>query len=285
MGSEVDNWMPLWIGDYLADTMHLTTEQHGAYLLLIFHQWRQGEIPDDDEVLAQIARLQPAAWKRSRPVLARFFTIADGRWVQGRAAREKAGAAEARERIGQVRSAAGRAGARARWGNRNPEPPGGGGNGGGKPGGNRNGKRMANAWQDDGSPPSPATTSLPGGSAPRASAVDLAVEARQWGVQTTGSHPSLIELAKQGVTLESWRDALRVAKDRGALNVGYLVATLNGWAQDAQRVQASGAVAPSGAPSKGAAFLAAVDRAAGQADDGRTIDVEATARGPRLVGR
>jgi uncharacterized protein YdaU (DUF1376 family) len=69
-------WMPFYIGDYLADTTGLSTEQHGAYLLLIFAYWtNRGPLPDDDDELAQITRLDKKTWIKHRPRLAKFFQI------------------------------------------------------------------------------------------------------------------------------------------------------------------------------------------------------------------
>jgi hypothetical protein len=86
---KTDIWMPVYIGDYLADTMHLSTEQHGAYLLLLFHLWRRGILPDDNVVLAQITGLSISAWSTARAVLGEFFEIRDGLWHHGRVERER----------------------------------------------------------------------------------------------------------------------------------------------------------------------------------------------------
>lgn len=59
-------WMPLHIADYLADTGHLTATEHGAYLLLIMHYWQNGHLPENERVIARIAKLTPEQWEESR---------------------------------------------------------------------------------------------------------------------------------------------------------------------------------------------------------------------------
>lgn len=66
-------WMPLYTADYLKDTQHLSTEEHGAYLLLLIAYWNAGSLPDDDDALARIAKLSRQRWARTRPQIAPFF--------------------------------------------------------------------------------------------------------------------------------------------------------------------------------------------------------------------
>lgn len=85
---KADIWMPLYIGDYLADTARLTTEQHGAYLLLLMDYWRSGRLPDNDQVLAQITKLSPDAWSNAKAMLMQFFSMKDGFWIHARVEKE-----------------------------------------------------------------------------------------------------------------------------------------------------------------------------------------------------
>lgn len=71
-------WMPLYVGDYLRDTTRLTTEQHGAYLLLIMDYFINGALPDDDDILASVTKLGERKWRQSRPSIIRFFKIKNG---------------------------------------------------------------------------------------------------------------------------------------------------------------------------------------------------------------
>lgn len=84
-------FMPLYVADYLSDAAHLTTLEHGAYLLLIMTYWQRGEaLPDDDRKLARICGLEPRTWKRIRPAISDFFETIDGKWLHSRVERELA---------------------------------------------------------------------------------------------------------------------------------------------------------------------------------------------------
>ena len=78
--------LPLWTDAYLGDTSHLTTMEHGAYLLLLIVAWRSKDtrLPDDDKLLARYTRCTVGQWKKLRPILEPFFKVEGGFWMQGR---------------------------------------------------------------------------------------------------------------------------------------------------------------------------------------------------------
>lgn len=78
--------LPLWTDAYLGDTTHLSTFEHGAYLLLLIVSWRTpgGCVPDDDALLARYTRTTRDKWRKVRPILEPFFQVRDGFWHQAR---------------------------------------------------------------------------------------------------------------------------------------------------------------------------------------------------------
>jgi uncharacterized protein YdaU (DUF1376 family) len=67
-------WMPLFWGDFLANTMHLSAQEAGAYLFLIAHAWEhEGQIPGDRVRLARIAHVRHDRWKEVWKTLEPFF--------------------------------------------------------------------------------------------------------------------------------------------------------------------------------------------------------------------
>jgi uncharacterized protein YdaU (DUF1376 family) len=73
--------MPLYVADYLADAAHLSTLEHGAYLLLIMTYWQRGEpLPASSERLARVARVSNEEWAEMHDVLSEFFHEIDGEW-------------------------------------------------------------------------------------------------------------------------------------------------------------------------------------------------------------
>lgn len=77
--------MQLWVGDYLGDTRHLTTEQHGAYLLLLMSMWRLGgSVPADDDKLARLSGLTLTRWNRIKGDVMALLVIENGEVTQKR---------------------------------------------------------------------------------------------------------------------------------------------------------------------------------------------------------
>lgn len=82
--------LPIYINDFTSDELveAMTTEEIGAYVLLLFKAWKSNPpatIPDDDETLARYARLSPARWQACKArVLAPWQSTGDGRLVQKR---------------------------------------------------------------------------------------------------------------------------------------------------------------------------------------------------------
>lgn len=102
-------WMPLYVADYLGDTGHLSTLEHGAYLLLIMHYWqKEAPLPDNDKTLAQIARLRVEHWRKIRPQLEGFFAIKlRATWTHDVIERELKKVAELKEKKRQAGIASG----------------------------------------------------------------------------------------------------------------------------------------------------------------------------------
>lgn len=127
--SDYTAYMPFWIGDYLSSTMHLTTEQHGAYTLLLFHYWKnKGPIPNDESYLASVAKMPANAWQKASKILAGFFEIRDGHLIHKRCEFELA---KAKAKYA-ARVNAGRAGGYAKAEKQNPD------------------EKLANGWQNSG---------------------------------------------------------------------------------------------------------------------------------------
>lgn len=86
-------YMPFWVEDYERDTRHLTTEEHGAYLLLLMEAWKSAtnSLPDDDDMLSRLAGVSTDKWASMKRIVMAFWHL-DGRskrWVQKRLKKER----------------------------------------------------------------------------------------------------------------------------------------------------------------------------------------------------
>lgn len=103
-------FMQLYVSDFVGDTLLLSTEHIGAYLLLLIALWNaDGVLPADDVKLARVARLSLKKWRSISTDILPFFNVDGDRLTHGRLTKEL----QKSERQSQLRAAAGSRGGSA----------------------------------------------------------------------------------------------------------------------------------------------------------------------------
>lgn len=86
-------FLPFDVQAYLGSTRHLTTEQHGAYVLLLMEAWQRPNctLPDDDKILSAYCCMSIEQWASVKPLVMEFWQY-DKRskgWSQKRLKKER----------------------------------------------------------------------------------------------------------------------------------------------------------------------------------------------------
>jgi uncharacterized protein YdaU (DUF1376 family) len=97
----------LYVDDFISGTCEMTTEERGAYIVLLCYQWSRGSIPPDPAKLARIAGCEV-----SQDVMSKFALCNDGLLRNERLESVR----QNREEFCAKQAGRGRAGAEKRWG-------------------------------------------------------------------------------------------------------------------------------------------------------------------------
>lgn len=83
--------LPLFGDAYLADTQHLSLEEHGAYLKLLIIAWRSPNcaLPEDDRRIATMLGVTPKKWASLKPAVMAFWHRTEHGWEQKRLSKER----------------------------------------------------------------------------------------------------------------------------------------------------------------------------------------------------
>lgn len=82
-------FMQLYVSDFVGDTLLLSAEHIGVYLLLLIALWNaHGTLPMDDVKLARVARMSVENWRTIWTDLEQFFEVSETSISHGRLSRE-----------------------------------------------------------------------------------------------------------------------------------------------------------------------------------------------------
>ena len=104
--------LPLFTDAYIADTAHLTNEEHGVYLRLLMFAWRTEacSLPDNDARLALMVGVTKGKWNKLKPTIMSFWRLSNGEWTQKKLTKQRDFVSKQREQ----KRIAGNASAKAR---------------------------------------------------------------------------------------------------------------------------------------------------------------------------
>ena len=82
-------YIKFYIGDYQKDTKHLSCEEHGAYLQLLFYAYSHaGKIPKKVSRMALTCSLSAKKWHKISAILEPFFEVTETHWISKRVVAE-----------------------------------------------------------------------------------------------------------------------------------------------------------------------------------------------------
>ena len=76
--------LQFFVSDHLADSHHLTLEEQGCYILLLFYTWlnRCRPFPDDGVTIPKLLHITIEKWEELKPEIEPFFDLSDGSFRQ-----------------------------------------------------------------------------------------------------------------------------------------------------------------------------------------------------------
>lgn len=104
-------FMQLYVSDFIGDTLHLSAEEIGSYLLILMAMWNAGgTLPSDDAKLARISRMSVKKWRQIAPNILPFFEVVGAEMTNHRLVEE----IQKSDRKSEFRASAGSKGGRAK---------------------------------------------------------------------------------------------------------------------------------------------------------------------------